>query len=295
MADKKALDAQRLNAFLVAPEDLVLIEDKTHPRYDPRVELPINEGLVTSILSEGFHSTIRAYRDGTKAVVLSGIQRTKAAREANRRLREKGLDPIRVEVRLERGDEGALFGVQVLANENRQDTSPMERARLLQRLIAFGRSEEQAGAVIGLDKTQAKRLLSLLDCAPQVQRAVEAGKCPPTAASKLAKLPREEQVAALDQVLAEGPSQRGKAATVARVSKAIRKDNGPQPPSRKEIKAAVERADAHWPGRDIADVLDWAATGNLREGSHFARWITSDEHAAQFKPKAEAEPEKKVG
>jgi ParB family transcriptional regulator, chromosome partitioning protein len=265
---KHALDAQRFDAFFLPPEQIKLITDTKHPLYDPAVELPVNEGLVLSMMSTGFHGSILVWKDGEQVVILDGRQRTKAALEANRRLKAAGREPILVRAMIERGDEATLFGVQALANEGRRTVSDLERSRILQRLVAFGRTEEHAGAILGLDKAQTRRVAALLDCAAPVIKAIEDGKIASTAAAKLSKLPREEQGKALDTLLAAGPTERSSRATVANVNKAVKAaqgDTGPEAPPRRLVKRVAELArdekadDAEC--KTIAQVLDWVLAG----------------------------------
>ena len=42
---KAALNAKRGDHFYVDPESLVLVTDKSHPLYDPRVENPVDEAM----------------------------------------------------------------------------------------------------------------------------------------------------------------------------------------------------------------------------------------------------------
>ena len=62
------------------PNDLRLIEDKDHPRYDPRVELDLDQGLVESINVHGVIEPVVAFKDGPHVEVLDGRQRVRAAR-----------------------------------------------------------------------------------------------------------------------------------------------------------------------------------------------------------------------
>lgn len=190
--------------FFFDPDDLVLVEDDTDPRYDPRVRLPVDEGLVANILyrGQGVLEPAIVAKDGDQAVVLDGRQRVKAAREANRRLVEQGVDPLRVPCVLRRGDDSDMFAVMVSANEHRATESPIEKARKVARYIHLGHTEEEAATLWGVSRMTIRNWLATLDLAPKVQKAIEAGRISPSAALPLGKLPREEQAARLDEMTA---------------------------------------------------------------------------------------------
>ena len=46
----KGYEVKRSDCLWFDPEDLVLVTDKESPFYDPRVELPVDDGLVQNIL-----------------------------------------------------------------------------------------------------------------------------------------------------------------------------------------------------------------------------------------------------
>ena len=254
-----ALDAKRGgDIFLMPPESLKIITDKSHPLYDRREDKLVNEGLVLSMKSAiGFIDPVTAYKDGPDVVVLDGRQRVKAAIEANRQLIAEGRPAIMISVLLKRGQQAELFAIQLGSNENRTDDGDLERAKNMARYMAFGRTEAEAGAIFGLTPVKARRVLSLLDLAPEVQKSVAAGRCSTSAAVQLVKLPREEQVKKLDEVLAAGPSER---ATVANVKKAVRPSELARP-SKGEIRRVLAAAVRLEACPDMLDTLRWVALG----------------------------------
>lgn len=69
------------------------IDGPEHPRYDPRVKLPIDPDMVASILKYRRNlQPITVSKVGEIAEVDDGRQRVRAAREAQRLLREQGSD-----------------------------------------------------------------------------------------------------------------------------------------------------------------------------------------------------------
>lgn len=207
---KKRYGAQGRGELLYFdPEVLVVVTDPSHTLWDERVKLPIDERLVTSIMSVGIIEPIVFRRNGEDdkgqaiAEVVDGRQRVRAARIANQRLREIGADPVRVPAVLRLGGDSDLFGVTITANEIRQNDTPLVRAKKLGRYLAGGRTLEEAAVTFGTTTTTLKTLLALLDCHDAVQKAVEAGKIGITHAKMLSAFPREQQPAELDKLFAK--------------------------------------------------------------------------------------------
>lgn len=235
---KSALDATRVNAFLIEPERLTIVTDRKHPLYDERVNLPLDENLVRSMTVNGFKSVVIVRKNGEAIEVVDGRQRVRAAVEANKRLVKLGAVPLLVKVVVEKGAGDAdLVGLLILSNEGRQDDSAMIRARKLKRLMDMGRTEEQAAAVFSKPLSWVSASLALLECAGPVQAAVERSQLSITAATKLAKLSREEQAAQLAELIASGAK-----VTVARVARKIDGKSGA--PSKKTIRAAFAGFDS---------------------------------------------------
>jgi len=189
------------------PETLKVITDPKHPLYDPRVERKPSEAMVLSILRDGIIEPLVISRDGEDVYVTDGRQRRAATIEANKRRKQKGLEPILCPCVWRNGPvkdrEAKLFEISVSANELRAGDSPLERAQKMQRLEELGRDHESIAVTFGCTKQNVRNLLALLDCAPAVQRAVEGGLSA-TVAGQLSKLPREEQVKQLEKMVKAG-------------------------------------------------------------------------------------------
>lgn len=198
------------------PEDLVIVDDPKNPLYDPRAKLPVDDALVRNIMVHGVLQPVILRRngerpDGTAVMeVVAGRQRVKAAREANKRLHAAGAEEVLVPAIVKRGDDEMTFGVMVSENELRRGDSPIEKARKLQRYLDMGGGEDKAAVVFGVSRGTIRNLLALLDCDKSVQKAVEAGSITATlAATEFSKVPRDEQKAALDKLLASGGATKG--------------------------------------------------------------------------------------
>lgn len=207
----KATGAQgRRDVLMVDPESVILIKDKKHPLYDPRVHLPLDEGTVLNMMQHGVIEPVIVRRNGEKdggvaiLEVVAGRQRTKNLIEANRRLKEQGKETWSLPVILRRGDDADLIGVRISENEIRRDVNPFAKAKDMANLAQMGKDEDWIARQYGYTPQTVKHHLALLDCAPSVQTAVEEGRITATlAALELSKLPREEQEPTLVKLLAE--------------------------------------------------------------------------------------------
>lgn len=213
-ASRDALNAKgKRDAYMFDPEDLVLVTDEKHPLYDERVHLPVNENYVLNMMfapdgvPQGVLQPITGMRDPEtgKILVVIGRQRVKAAREANKRLKKAGLEQIRVPTLLQRIPSNAghrAMGMIISENEQRENDTPLGRAKKAQRYIDMGRSEDEVAVLFGISKASVKNMLGLLDAPAAVRNAVEAGKITASEGYKLARLePGEarEKVAELQE------------------------------------------------------------------------------------------------
>lgn len=205
----QVFEAKRANAFLFDPNDLVIIgldteDGEEHPLYDERIKLPVDMAQVKNVIAFGVIEPIVVTKEGDKALVVEGRQRTRWARKASEILKERGEEPIMVPAIVRRGDESTLMGISIAANENRTDDNPMVRAFKVQRYLDRGRNVADAAVAFCVTTTSISNWLKLLDLCSKVQRAVAKEQISVSAAIELAGLPVAEQEAALDKLLAEG-------------------------------------------------------------------------------------------
>jgi ParB family chromosome partitioning protein len=244
------------------PGQLLIVDDPKHPLFDERCKLPLDEAMVLDIMAVGVLEPVivrgSTGPDGARVVeVVDGRQRVRNAREANKRLRKRGKELVRVPAIRKRGEDADLLAIMISTNEHRRDDGVMVKAKKAARFLALGRSEEQAAVVFGVSRQTIKNWMALLECAPAVQAAVEHEQIAATYALGMTKLPRDEQIAKLKTLLkgAEArPGKRGRA-KAARAAGVIL----PKLPNRKSV--ANVRADvgcyagARWEG--FAEALDW--------------------------------------
>lgn len=162
---KVPFNARRSDVLWIDPDELILIVDKEHPLYDPRVKLPVNENLVTNILfqMQGILEPILiAKTDEGKAVVVDGRQRTKALRVANERLKEQGAQPLQMPCILKRGKGNDLYSMGVSTNEHRRQDTPKEKAKKVGVLRNQGYSSAHCAEIFGVSVQTIQRWEGLL-------------------------------------------------------------------------------------------------------------------------------------
>jgi ParB family chromosome partitioning protein len=192
------------------PDDIWIVgldteDGEEHPLWDPRSMLPVDDNLVKNIIAYGVLEPITVIKDGEMAQVVYGRQRVKAAREANKQLRKKGFEPIKVPCQYKRvPDEGELMGMMISENSLRQSESPMDNARKLARYLSTGKTEQDAAITFGVTQTTIRNYLTLLDLDKGVQKLVEGGTMSASAAQPLAKLPRKEQMEEAKKLIESG-------------------------------------------------------------------------------------------
>jgi ParB family chromosome partitioning protein len=197
----KNLRGRDVPAFSVDPDDLVLVTDRRHPLFREEVLRPIDEKMVASIMLRGVISPVVARRDGPRLEVVDGRQRTKNAREANKRLRAEGRPPVKIKVLLWNGIDKDVVGAAAAANEHRHPADVLIKAAHAQRSMHFGSTIADVATDYGVTTQTIENWLRLNDLHRDVRAYVARGELRYTVAMRLASLPREEQVPKLREIL----------------------------------------------------------------------------------------------
>lgn len=240
MATNKGFEGKRSDTFVFDPDDVVIVGIDTadgpeHPLYDPRIHLPIDDGLTASILGTEerpgkvlvpilivkYEGVVKALHG--KPAVVDGRQRIRSAREAKKILaKQDGARKIAVEAKAQRGDELALMLMATTTNELRRDNDMLAKADRAVFLRSRGATIEDVALAYGVTAKAIEQWYALADGATApVRKAVHQGQLSPTAAAKIAKLDgKEAQEEALTEVLSSGGR------TTRDVKKAVAKKNG---------------------------------------------------------------------
>lgn len=206
----QAMDAKRLSGgFHADPNKLIIIGFDTddgpeHPLWDKRGKLPPDENLANAMLREGFRGVIEVRKNGKDEEtgedifeVVFGRRRVKAARLAQ----EKSKAPFLVSILVRKFDDEEAFAVRVGENIRRQDLSTLDKADELKRYLSRGHNEQEAALLFDMSVNGIKNLMRLHDVNAEVRKAVERDDISASAAAELADIPREEQSAALAELL----------------------------------------------------------------------------------------------
>lgn len=200
---------------------------RTHPHYDPRITLPIRETMVADIQAIGVREAIIVAYDGEHMFAVSGRQRLRHCREANRQLRERGEPTHQVKVVRANDDEETIALVAVSLNEHRVDDDLLVRAHkaatLVNRNIAVARV-----AVSFAVTPQTIRDWCQIDSLDEATKArIRSGELTASAARALVGLTPAQRAEAIDELITspEKPTK----ARAAKVAEAVRTSKPARP------------------------------------------------------------------
>lgn len=220
----------RKNNYLVMPEDLYIEDREGEPYYDERHALPLVENTVRNIMTFGVKEIIHVVKAevkdrGWQIVVTSGRQRTKHAREANKRLIAMGEEPMAVEVSYNKDNsDDKAFELNVSLNSHRQDDGMLANAKKAAEYINRRNATiKQAADLFRVSDQTVYDWLALLECCAPVQKAITEGKVKPSAAVKLSKLNVVDQRVELEKFIRES---NGKAMTIKDAQRIVAKAQG---------------------------------------------------------------------
>lgn len=247
---KNSIDAYgasgKSNVLFFEPESLHLVTDTTHPLYDERVHLPLNEAVILNIMELGVLEPIIVWKDPEtgKTCVVAGRQRVKNAKEANARRKRVGLEPWPVPGIAKRGSAIQMAKYMVSENEITQPDTPLGRAKKMVQQMEYGHDENDIALLFGCSVKTVQATVALLDATQAVKAAVEAGKVTVTQARQLVDMPPEKQRETVKQLeaAAEGVTGHEKA----RRQRAVLGNTKPRLKSRKEITQQLQTASGEY-------------------------------------------------
>lgn len=236
----------KTNVLNFVPEKLHLITDKTHPLYDERVHLPIDEGMVLNIKELGVLEPITVWKDPENGLtcVVAGRQRVRHTLEANKLLLKEGKKPLLVPAVVKRGSANQMAKYMVSENEIRRPDTPLGRAKKMSEALDRGQDENDLAVLFGCSVQTVRATLSLLDATQAVRDAVESGTLTVTQARQLGTLPPEEQREKVKQL--ETATAGTKGHEKARRQRQVLGDAKPRVKSRKEITKALDDASGEY-------------------------------------------------
>ncbi len=226
----KLLDgSRRVDALAFDPDALFIvgidkrpdgtIDGPEHPRYDPRVKLPIDEALVLSMMEHGRNiQTVTIVNVDDVGEVDDGRQRVRAGREGNRRLAEAGSDrriSIYTSAPLRGYDDAghALLGMELngLAQAEDQMTKCEKAAHALRFVDADGEAATKSKIARNnrWHPIQVDQALAIVEgAAADVKKALREGRITMALAFDLASKSKAEQKEAMATVAAAPEGKR---------------------------------------------------------------------------------------
>ncbi|MDR8492021.1 hypothetical protein OSC18_21265 [Serratia nevei] len=242
----------KTNVLMFEPENLHLVSDKTHPLYDERIHLPLDESMILNIMDQGVLEPIIVWKDPETGLscVVDGRQRVRHTVEANKRLAAAGKDLLLVPAVTKRGSAVRMAQAMISANEIRRADTPLGRAKKMADALERGHDEEDLSLMFGVGVQTIRATLALLDATQAVKDAVESGTVTVSQARQLANLSPEEQREKVKEVEAATTGTKGH--EKARRQRQVIGGAKPRMKSRKEITKALEGASG-----DYAQALRW--------------------------------------
>lgn len=233
---KKGFDAPRSSTYVFRPEQPKIIGYDTdhgpsHPLYDARVKLPLEEGFVESLRKYGTLQNIGVAKITDvpellgEPVVIWGRQRVRGCRRVNETGGDADGNPITLEAKTFTGTLFEAIQWAITENEARTDDDMLVKADKARRAVDYGVS--QAKPTVAKDPAKLaefkkqviaevataftvtpkaiEQWLPLSAAAKEVKDAVSSGVISPTAAATIARLDsKEAQREALDKAVKDG-------------------------------------------------------------------------------------------
>jgi ParB family chromosome partitioning protein len=186
-----SLDGRSLKFVKVS--SLYVITDPSHPRYDARIEMPLDSTFLASVKEEGVLQPIAIRPDGE---IVAGKQRWRAAKLA-------GIDFIpAIEFTGELSDLD-LFLRRCAENNQRHNDEPATRIADARRLFAMGATVDQVSRSFGVQPSTAASYQNILENAvPETMALVEENALSIAAAAVIADQPKEAQPEIVSEVRA---------------------------------------------------------------------------------------------
>lgn len=273
MSGKQVLPYARTSIFLVPPEDIHIpgIDDKKdHYLVDvDAVRHALSETFVLNIMAEGVIEPVIVTKEGSAVVLVSGRRRVLHAREAKRRLVERGLQPVLVPCITKRGDEGDLFGIFVSENEHRMGDSSLGRARKAERMRNLGQSDAQIAVAFGVSQQAVANWKKALELDKRVLAMVDSGAATLSSALEVHGLDPDKQVEVLERAAAQSTEKKP-------TRESVRKERNPSalsPPPKKVIAKLLEERPSVLPDDFYAGV-EWAR-GLAAPPPELDQWLDS--------------------
>lgn len=239
--------------FRTVPITDILINPERNTRYGPPSAKKIAE-LSASIVAEGMHEPLIVSRiengngNGNGAVdadvhflyqLEAGYSRAAAVVAAMETKQHDGFVPVHIEEAKGKGVDAAttaklMLGVNVSENAQREDFSPMDKAKAICKMLEAGYKLPEVCAKIRLSKGGVSQMKRLMELRPEIQNKIHTGDIGWTVARDLVTMSEADQDAFLAKLAAE------------------KEAGGTTGSGRKGKKGKAAKDDAETPGKKLA-------------------------------------------
>lgn len=236
-----------MNIAQISLDDIIIFKN-VRKEFDPNSE-DINE-LAKSMQENGQKIEIRVYPSGNgKYILLAGHRRMAAARI-------NGWSDIRAVIENPPENEIELITGQYNENEQRNNLSYLDKARVYERLKELGMSQHEIAAKFGKSDTEISLALAALRADPKLQKAIDDEEIKPSAVEPLLSQDLDTQAELADAAI--------KAKTVRKISSLVRAHKQKKAMSDVEVDEATEIP-------DDADPLELISLAELQEALEHAK------------------------
>lgn len=215
---------------------------------DPdRIILPLDEDLITSIDEHGIKEDvkIRMFKNDPhkRKVVITGRQRVRNGREAQKRRKERGEEIWEITAPCKIESTGDPLAMLVIENEYRHFDSPLAKARKAARYKAAGHSDADTARLFGVSVPCVKAWWDMLASGSETLGALAAGTITAKAATAIGGLAPKDQAAALATAKStKGQAQAEQVRKLKKEQKAKHKAGDNKPADARETSAKMTAA-----------------------------------------------------
>lgn len=269
-----------------------------NPLYDPRVALPLDDGIFAAINDEGVLDPIEVtprwiddkgniVADGStgatkRPFVVDGKTRVMHLRAVNKARRKAGEEPHGLSATNSNLTDDEIIKRRIMRNAARRELDLVTKVSECYRIHSnSGKSSPNMGTdelavMFACSVSTIENWLALARAKAKVRNAAFDGTIPPTAGYRIAKLPLDEQEDALQELLDQTKGGRGSARAAQQIKTARRGGGGGKNaapngsadrPSMKDIKKILDAAEAEDAVKSCLQQTD---------GWDLLRWIHGD-------------------
>lgn len=196
------------------PSNLCVIGDEPeHPCYDPSRVVPPDDAWVATLDSEGVRVPVIIWKDDQgRYCVVEGRRRTLGLCLANKIAKKEGRPEKQIMAVVVTGSPQQIAAMKVMLNVARKDYTPLARAEHVEALSSkYHMSDAQIAIMMSVSPATIRNWKTIASCSAPVKEALRANTIKPSEAIELAVMPRADQGAAVEKLIAvkagDGPAQ----------------------------------------------------------------------------------------